>query len=195
MSRHKPGRAASSPGEPGARRSNTNPNPRATADTTALTAVIEPAVASTGYDLETVTLTRAGTRSVLRVVVDSDDGVSLDAVATLSTAISAALDERSDVDRSSAYTLEVTSPGVDRPLTTQRHWRRAHGRLVRVAVADEVLTGRVVSADGPDNPDGAGVTLDVDGVEQMVRYDDLGPGKVQIEFSRGASRGQDEESS
>jgi ribosome maturation factor RimP len=78
------------------------------------------------------------------------------------------------------YTLEVSSPGVDRPLTDPRHWRRAAGRLVRVTVTDSgAISGRVVAADAE------GVTLDVDGnpnARRRFRYAALGAGAIQVEF-------------
>jgi ribosome maturation factor RimP len=120
-----------------------------------LVEVLEPAVRRAGFDLEDVTITRAGSRSLLRVVVDRDGGVDLDAVAEASRVVGEvldALDDARDTARDAAmpgpYVLEVTSPGVDRPLTAPRHWRRALGRLVRVVTAGgAVLTGRVVAAD------------------------------------------------
>ncbi len=140
--------------------------------------VLEPVVTDAGYDLEDVTVTAAGRRSVVRVVVDRDGGIDLDAVAEVSRVVSDALDA-DDVTGETPYTLEVTSPGVDRPLTEPRHWRRATGRLVRATVRDgKDVTGRVVATDD------AGVRFDVDGSERTVPYDALGPGKVQVEFSR-----------
>jgi ribosome maturation factor RimP len=110
------------------------------------------------------------------VVVDSDGGVSLDDAAAASRELSAALDA-SGVMGEMPYTLEVSSPGVDRPLTQPRHWRRAAGRLVRVAVASSgAIRGRVVAADE------AAVTLDVDGDRRAFGYADLGPGEILIEF-------------
>jgi ribosome maturation factor RimP len=109
--------------------------------------LLEPVVGAAGYDLEDVTVTAAGKRSLLRVVVDSDQGIGLDDVATVSRTVSAALDE-SDAMGAGPYVLEVTSPGVDRPLTQPRHWRRARGRLVRAPLlAGGQIEGRVVSAD------------------------------------------------
>lgn len=143
--------------------------------------VLAPVVAATGHDLEDVTVTSAGRRSLVRVVVDADGGVDLDAVADVSRAISEALDD--DAPGGSAfagpYVLEVSSPGVDRPLTEQRHWRRAIGRLVQVDVGDETVTGRVVETDG------AGVTLDIDGTRREIAWGALGRGRVQVEFNRG----------
>ena len=95
-----------------------------------------PVVAERGLDLEDVQVTPAGKRRLLRVVVDQDGGVGLDSVATVSTAVAAALDD-SDVMGGSPYVLEVTSPGVDRPLTQPRHWRRARSRLVEATVAED----------------------------------------------------------
>ena len=141
--------------------------------------VIGPVVAAAGMDLESVRVTAAGRRRLLRVVVDSDRGVSLDDAAAMSRELSAALD-RVAVMGDFPYTLEVSSPGVDRPLTDRRHWRRAVGRLVRVAVADSgPVAGRIVSADAD------GVTLDVEGDPKTRRrfaYGVLGAGAVQVEF-------------
>jgi ribosome maturation factor RimP len=143
-----------------------------------LTALLEPVVSAAGYDLETVSVTRAGRRSVVRVVVDGDAGVSLDGVAEVSRGVSEALDADDDVLGPAPYTLEVTSPGVDRPLTLPRHWRRNAGRLVSVQHGGAPVTGRIVEADD------ARVVLDVDGREVEATYDALGPGTVQVEFSR-----------
>ena len=132
-----------------------------------------PVVTAAGFDLEDVAVTAAGRRNVIRVVVDRDGGIDLDAVAEVSRVVSDALDG-TDVAGAAAYTLEVTSPGVDRPLTEPRHWRRAIGRLV---VAGPI-TGRVTAADDES------VTFDVGGTEQHVPYADLPAGKVQVEFGR-----------
>jgi len=144
---------------------------------------LQPVVSRAGFDLEDVAVSSAGRRSVIRVVVDRDGGVDLDAVATVSRVVSEALDA-ADVTGDSAYTLEVTSPGVDRPLTEPRHWRRATGRLVTFSTTGGgTLTGRVVTADDE------GVTFDVAGVEQTVPHTDLGPGRVQVEFDRPKTGG------
>jgi ribosome maturation factor RimP len=147
-------------------------------------AVIEPVVAAAGYDLEDVSLSRAGRRHVVRVLVDADGGINLDGVAVVSRAISDALDaaEASDGEvLAGEYQLEVSSPGVDRPLTEPRHWRRNVGRLVAV----NGITGRLTAADDE------GIVLD----GREIRYADLGAGKVQIEFKRldEADFGDDED--
>jgi ribosome maturation factor RimP len=139
--------------------------------------VVEPVVGKAGYDLEDLTLTRVGRRFVVRVLIDTDGGISLDDVAVVSREISEALDaaeESGGEVLAGEYQLEVGSPGVDRPLTEPRHWRRNAGRLVAV----NGLVGRVVSADDD------GVVLDVDGTARELGFAELGAGKVQIEFKR-----------
>jgi ribosome maturation factor RimP len=140
-------------------------------------AVIEPVVSGAGYDLEDVSLSRAGRRHVVRVLVDADGGINLDDVAVVSREISVALDEAEESGGevlAGEYQLEVGSPGVDRPLTLPRHWRRNVTRLVAV----NGVTGRVTAADDE------GIVLDVDGRPRELTYAELGPGKVQIEFKR-----------
>jgi len=108
-------------------------------------------LAAAEFDLEDVAVTRAGARSLVRVVVDRDGGIDLDAVAEASRLVSDALDAAEaggEPLTGGAYVLEVTSPGVDRPLTAPRHWRRAVGRLVTVRGVDGAeVSGRVLSAD------------------------------------------------
>jgi len=143
-----------------------------------LVGVLRPVVAAAGMDLESLRMSVAGRRRLLRVIVDSDAGVSLDDAALVSRDIAAALDA-TDVMGNMPYTLEVSSPGVDRPLTEPRHWRRAAGRLVKVkAAAEGTLAGRVVSA-GDD-----GVTLEISGARRHFGYGELGPGAVQVEFGK-----------
>jgi ribosome maturation factor RimP len=155
-------------------------------------AIIEPVITAAGYDLEDLSLSRAGRRHVVRVLVDGDGGINLDDVAVVSREISAALDAAEEKDGEvlvGEYQLEVGSPGVDRPLTLPRHWRRNVSRLVAV----NGLTGRVTAADDE------GIVLDVNGAAREIAYADLGPGKVQIEFTRMdqavfADDGDDEDS-
>jgi ribosome maturation factor RimP len=143
-----------------------------------LAGLIEPVVAAAGMDLEAVRMSVAGRRRLLRIVVDSDHGVSLDDAADISREISAALDAAGALGEV-PYTLEVSSPGVDRPLTEPRHWRRARGRLVKAKVTGEgPVEGRVLAADAD------GVTLGLAGGERRFRYADLGAGSVQVEFGR-----------
>ncbi|GAA1759392.1 ribosome maturation factor RimP [Luedemannella helvata] len=143
--------------------------------------VIEPVVRDAGFDLEELKVSRMGRTHVVRVVVDGEDGISLDDVAQISRAASAALDEAElsgGAFTAEAYQLEVSSPGVDRPLTLPRHWRRNVNRLVKVKAGEKMLTGRVVAVAAD------GVTLDVNGTRHELAFGDLGQGHVQIEFSR-----------
>lgn len=139
-----------------------------------LQVLLEPVVAEAGLDLESVEVTPAGRRRVLRVIVDRDGGIDLDGVADLSHAVSTALDD-SDVMGGQPYVLEVTSPGTDRPLKEPRHWRRAVGRLVKVTSTDgSTRTARVVSA-GEDSAELA---------DGPVRYADVRSARVEVEFTR-----------
>ena len=147
-----------------------------------LSELVRPQVAAVGYDLEDLSVTAAGRRSVVRVVVDKDGGVTLDDVADVSRTISDVLDELDEAEPDafgSTYVLEVSSPGVDRPLTEPRHWRRNVRRLVTATLAEgDPVTGRVLSADDD------AVVLDVDGDERRLPYAGVVRGNVQVEFSR-----------
>jgi ribosome maturation factor RimP len=152
-------------------------------DAEQVAALLEPVASALGMDLEGIRVTSAGRRRVLRVVLDADGGVSLDDIALVSRDLSTALDD-SAVMGDQPYTLEVSSPGVDRPLTERRHWRRAIGRLVVAPLiaagnGEERATveGRITGASAD------GITLDVDGESRMFGYSDLGPGKIKIEFA------------
>ena len=148
-----------------------------------LAGLIEPVVAAAGMDLESVRMTVAGRRRLLRVIVDSDHGVSLDDAADVSREVSAMLDA-GNVLGDVPYTLEVSSPGVDRPLTEPRHWLRARGRLVRVKVAGEgSVEGRLLTADADGVTLGTVLNGRASG-ERRFSYADMGAGSVQVEFGR-----------
>jgi ribosome maturation factor RimP len=149
-------------------------------DSSRISDALRDPLSDLGLDLEAVELTPAGKRRVLRVAVDKDGGVTLDDIAEATRAVSAELDGE-DLMGEQAYTLEVTSRGVDRPLTEPRHWRRNRDRLVRVTLHDgSQLTGRIGDSDD------AGATLDVSGVRRRVSYDEVAKALVQIEFNRPA---------
>jgi ribosome maturation factor RimP len=159
---------------------------RGSADAERIVGLLEPAVAAMGMDLEDVKITAAGRRRLLRIVVDADGGVSLDDMALVSRELSATLDRAAAMGEAS-YTLEVSSPGVDRPLTEPKHWRRAVGRVVSAPLQSQpgtsatapaaTVTGRVAGADS------SGVRIDVDGASREFGYSELGPGRIQIEFA------------
>lgn len=141
--------------------------------------LLEPVAAAEGLDLEDVTITPAGKRRLLRIIVDGDDGVSLDKVADISQLVSQTLDA-SDVMGGSPYVLEVTSPGIDRPLTEPRHWRRARGRLVKADLRDGTSAeGRILAVDD------SGVELAAEGAAaRRLGWQELAKGRVQVEFRR-----------
>ena len=170
---------------PQGRRTGSAPHRPAPARTEQVVAVLGPAVGTTGLELEAVELRTVGRRLVLRVLVDSERGVSLDEVAAASQAVSEALDS-SDVLGDEPYTLEVSSPGVDRPLTEIRHWRRSTGRLVHVTLRDgRELTGRVLAVADAD----VELELSVKGrtSRTTVALAEVARAVVQVEFSRVAT--------
>ena len=156
--------------------------------------MLEPLVGSRDLDLEEITVTPAGRRRVLRVVVDSDAGVQLDTCAALSREISGELDASGAMGEGE-YVLEVTSPGVDRPLTRHRHYVRATGRLVKFRLTPEAaaaaggaeLTARIVEVDDD------GLDVEVPGVKgrrptaRRLAFGDIATARVEIEFNRGRS--------
>lgn len=147
--------------------------------------LVDP-LSALGVDVEAVEITPAGKRRVLRVAIDKDGGVTLDDVADATREVSRVLDD-SDVMGEQPYTLEVTSRGVDRPLTLPRHWRRNTDRLVKVTLEDgSAVTGRITSSDE------VAATLDVDGAAHEVTYDDVAKALVQIEFNRKSGHGTEE---
>jgi ribosome maturation factor RimP len=148
----------------------------------AITAQLEPvvaeAVAQVGFDLEEFDVQQAGRRRLVKVVIDADDGVGLDEISDVSRVVSEVLDAHEHV-LAGSYTLEVTSPGVDRPLTRVRHWRRARYRLVKIRLADgSTLVARVGEADDE------GVTVLVDGELRRVAYRDVERAVVEVEFQQ-----------
>jgi len=135
-------------------------------------------LAELGLDLEAVELTPAGKRRVLRIAVDQDGGVTLDDIAVATKKIDSVLDD-SDVMGDMPYLLEVTSRGVDSPLTLPRHWRRNADRLVKVTLVEGgEVTGRIGDSDDDK------VSLEVEGEQRELAYADIAKARVQIEFNR-----------
>jgi ribosome maturation factor RimP len=162
-----------------------------------ISALLEPIVLAAGFDLEDVevSLARGNRQAEVRVLVDKVDGIDLDDVAEVSRLISTALDADVETDRSlgeGMYVLEVSSPGVDRPLGQPRHWRRNVGRLVTVDVSGRELTGRILEVDD------VGVRFEIAGVKgrpassATAAFDQLGPGRVQVEFTHHGALDDDE---
>jgi ribosome maturation factor RimP len=141
-----------------------------------MTAIVEADI-----DVEDVSITKAGRRQLVRVIIDRDGGIDLDLVASVSRQVSEILD-RPEYESAlgDAYVLEVTSPGTDRPLTSEAHWRRAVTRLVIADLVDGTsITARISAVDGgvvvlqPDKGDPLSVPL-----AELLR------GTVQVEFNR-----------
>jgi ribosome maturation factor RimP len=150
--------------------------------TSQLPGVLTPILAQFDLELEAVEVIPAGKRSLLRVVVDGDGatgtGPLLDDLAEASKALSAALDS-SDAVGGSAYTLEVSTRGIGRPLERPAHWRRNRGRLVSVTTSDgATVTGRILESDEQT------AQLDVDGRPQSVALADVTNALVQVELNR-----------
>lgn len=140
--------------------------------------VVAPILRRQGLDLEGLDVSRAGSRSRIRIIVDADGGVDLDRCADISRLISRTFDD-TDVMGEAAYILEVSSPGVSRPLTLPRHWRRAVGHLVRIVLtAGGTVEGRVQSA-GEES-----AVVDVEGTTRDVPYSEVAKARVQVEFRR-----------
>ncbi|MGI3780102.1 MAG: ribosome maturation factor RimP [Janthinobacterium lividum] len=157
----------------------------------AIEAVVSPVLESFGLELDALEVVPAGKRRVVRIVVDGDGpkgrGPLLDDIASASRAVSDALDS-SEATGQAAYTLEVSSRGVGRPLTAPKHWRRNATRLVRVDLVDgDQLNGRITEA-GEDD-----VLLDVDGTPRRVRYAEVTKALVQVELNRRLSDEDDED--
>ena len=155
--------------------------------------LLEPLVRSQGLDLEEIAVDSVGRKRVLRVVVDSDEGADLDAVAEVSRALSAKLDE-TDAMGQSEYTLEVGTPGAERALTEHRHYRRAVDRLVKFALREDgELIARILTVDDD------GLDLEVPGVKgrkataRRLDFDQIEKARVQVEFNRKDKKDMTEE--
>ena len=152
-----------------------------TSPSAALMAGLAGPLGALGVDVEDVDVQKAGRRHVVRIVVDRDGGVDLDLVAAVSHRASELLDEPPLADvLPGPFVLEVSSPGVDRPLTEPRHWRRALTRLVHVATVDgRTLEGRIV-----DVPSDTEVVIATATGDVTVALVDVQRAQVQVEFNR-----------
>ncbi len=132
---------------------------------------------SQGVDLEGLTVRPAGKRVLVRVLIDKDGGVTLDEVAEISKRLATELDSSNPLGERS-YTLEISSPGTERPLTLARHWRRNVGRKVRVRFRQETdpVIGRILSVTE------SSVILDVDGNQSEIDFVAVDKAIVQVEL-------------
>ncbi len=145
----------------------------ASVTTEVLREILDPAVRSAGLLLEDASATQAGRRTVVGAIVDLPDGpggVTSDQLADATRAISAALDKADPIK--GTYTLEVSTPGIDRPLTSPRHFRRAIGRLVQLTAAGATVKGKVAAADDE--------SVTVDG--QTIKIADITWAQMLVDF-------------
>lgn len=146
--------------------------------------LLDAEFARAGYEIEDVVVDAGAQPPRIAVVADGDAPLDLDTAAALSRSASALLDE---LDIDSGYVLEVSSPGVQRPLTSAKHFRRARGRKVELTLTDgSTLTGRVGGLDGDT------LTLVVragrDWTRQALPIATISQGVVQVEFSPPPAR-------
>jgi len=138
--------------------------------------LISPALSQAGFYCEEITIATPGKHRIITVIVDGDEGLNLDHVTTATRIVSELLDSATFLGEA-PFTLEVTSPGVDRPLTLPRHWRKNVDRKVRIVFTDgRDASGRIVSATEES------VTL----TEPDATYDfsTIKRAQIEIEFSK-----------
>jgi ribosome maturation factor RimP len=144
-----------------------------------LTELLTPAVRDAGFVLEEVKVTPAGKRRIIAVIIDGlERNPSLDEVTIVSRRVSEILDNYSQLGEM-PFTLEVTTPGVDRPLSAPRHWRKNIGRLVKVTpIEGEVFLSRIVDA--------GEISATLESGE--VIYSKVKRAQIEIEFNRKEKR-------
>jgi ribosome maturation factor RimP len=137
-----------------------------------ISAAITPALEALGFYLEDVTIISAGRRSMLTVIVDGDTHLSLDQVTSATKAIGEIVESVQSLGET-PFTLEVTSPGLDRPLTKVRHWQKNINRLVKVVLLDgSEIKGRINDVNE--------VSAIVD--EKNINYSDIKRATLEVEF-------------
>ena len=135
---------------------------------------VTPALSALGFYLEDVTITSAGRRSMLTIIVDGDTHLSLDQVTSATKAIGEIVESIQSLGET-PFTLEVTSPGLDRPLTKPRHWRKNIDRLVKVVLLDaKEIKGRIKAA--------SEVSATVD--ESEIKFSDIKRASLEVEFKQ-----------
>ena len=132
---------------------------------------IRPVIEAEGGYLEEVTITPAGRRSLVTVIVDSDRNLSLDEVTGISRQVSEVIENLSELGEN-PFTLEVSSPGIDRPLNLIRHFKKNIGRLVNITAKGEKIQGRITEVSDELN------TLDT----QAIKFADIEIARLEIEF-------------
>jgi ribosome maturation factor RimP len=144
--------------------------------------LVTPAVSDQGFYLEDVHVATPGSHRIVTCIVDGDASLNLDQVTTVSRVISELLDEAPFMGET-PFTLEVTSPGVDRPLTQPRHFAKNIDRLLKIAKLDgSEVTGRILS--NTDQDVTLTVTVKKEIIEQTVSLSEIKRAVVEIEFNR-----------
>lgn len=139
-----------------------------------IAAVITPALEALGFYLEDINITSAGKRSMLTVIVDGDVHLSLDQVTAATKAISEIVENIQSLGQT-PFTLEVTSPGIDRPLSKPRHWHKNIDRLVKVVLLDgNVILGRIKNSSKE--------SAQVD--EAVVNFSQIKRATLEVEFKQ-----------
>jgi ribosome maturation factor RimP len=150
--------------------------------TQSITDLISPAVTQAGFFIEEVQIASPGNHRIVTCVVDGPTPLNLDQVTVASRVISELLDSASFMGET-PFTLEVTSPGVDRPLTQPRHWTKNLTRLIKVTLNNgETIIGRLTEIDG----DAAKLVENIKGriKEHSVAFADIKRAVVEVEFNR-----------
>lgn len=147
---------------------------------------IDPYVSAEGVELDDVEILGGG--QVVRIVVDRSDPLGVDVIADLSRGISRIIDDEDPI--SSSYTLEVSSPGLERKLTRPRHYQKSLGREVKVKTHAEVAgskthRGELTSCDDD------GFTIVVDGIDRNIAYGDVASARTVFVWEKGTRPGKD----
>ena len=144
-----------------------------------ITELLNPAVTRAGFVLEDVTVTPVGKRRLISVVVDCENrNPSLDEVTVVSKEVSAILDTYTQLGEM-PFTLEVTTPGIDRPLTELRHWKKNVGRLVKITPhTGEKYVSRIKEVLARE------VILENKGKEENLAFSDISRAQIEVEFNR-----------
>jgi ribosome maturation factor RimP len=144
--------------------------------------LVTPALSQAGYFLEDINIVTPGQHRIVTVIVDGESALNLDQVTVASKLVSELLDEATFMGET-PFTLEVTSPGIDRPLTLPRHFAKNVTRLLKVVKTDgEVVTGRITSNTDLDVI--LTVTEKKSTKDVVVALADIKRATVEIEFNR-----------
>jgi ribosome maturation factor RimP len=144
--------------------------------------LVTPALSQAGYFLEDINIVTPGQHRIVTVIVDGESALNLDQVTVASKLVSELLDEATFMGET-PFTLEVTSPGIDRPLTLPRHFAKNVTRLLKVVKTDgEVVTGRITS--NTETEVSLTVAEKKTTKDVLVALADIKRATVEIEFNR-----------